>query len=81
MGAMQPWHLLVLLFIVALVASVVLLVVLLLARSSVRPSSASTTPSAPRPAQPTLTELAALHARGQLTDEEFTAAKRKALDL
>lgn len=79
MGAMQPWHLLVLLFIIALVVSVVLLVVLL-ARSSARPSPMSTSSSAPRPTQPTLTELAALHSRGELTDEEFTAAKRKALD-
>lgn len=81
MGAMQPWHLLVLLFTFALVVGVVLLVVLLLARNSGPRRPVSDPTLAPRSAPPTLTELAALHAQGALTDEEFAAAKRKALDL
>lgn len=76
MGAMQPWHLLVLLFVLAIIVSVVLLVVLL-ARGSARSAPTST----PQTAEPTLSELADLHARGSLTDEEFAAAKRKILDL
>lgn len=81
MGAMQPWHLLVLLFVLAIVVSVVLLVVLL-ARASARSTPPTPAPpSASRSAQPTLSELADLHAKGKLTDEEFVAAKRKSLDL
>ena len=40
-------------------------------------------PAAPAPAAsgPTLEDLAAMHASGVLTDEEFTAAKKKALGL
>ena len=38
-------------------------------------------PAAPAASGPTLEDLAAMHASGVLTDEEFTAAKKKALGL
>ena len=38
-------------------------------------------PTAPAASGPTLEDLAAMHASGVLTDEEFTAAKKKALGL
>ncbi|MCH9739107.1 MAG: SHOCT domain-containing protein [Actinomycetia bacterium] len=47
------------------------------------PAPAAPAPAAPAPAAsgPTLEDLAAMHASGVLTDEEFTAAKKKALGL
>jgi len=38
-------------------------------------------PAAPANSAPTLEDLAAMHASGVLTDEEFTAAKKKALGI
>ena len=47
------------------------------------PAPTAPAPTAPAPADsgPTLEDLAAMHASGVLTDEEFTAAKKKALGL
>ena len=47
------------------------------------PAPAAPAPAAPAPAAsgPTLEDLAAMHASGVLTDEEFTAAKKKALGI
>ncbi|MDB9921278.1 MAG: SHOCT domain-containing protein [Candidatus Nanopelagicales bacterium] len=47
------------------------------------PAPTAPAPAAPAPAAsgPTLEDLAAMHASGVLTDEEFTAAKKKALGL
>ena len=47
------------------------------------PAPTAPAPTAPAPAAsgPTLEDLAAMHASGVLTDEEFTAAKKKALGL
>ena len=47
------------------------------------PTPTAPAPAAPAPAAsgPTLEDLAAMHASGVLTDEEFTAAKKKALGL
>jgi hypothetical protein len=48
-----------------------------------KPTAPAPTAPAPAPAAsgPTLEDLAAMHASGVLTDEEFTAAKKKALGL
>lgn len=45
--------------------------------------TAPATPATPASADsgPTLEDLAAMHASGVLTDEEFTAAKKKALGI
>ena len=47
------------------------------------PAPTAPAPAAPAPAAsgPTLEDLAAMHASGVLTDEEFTAAKKKALGI
>ena len=47
------------------------------------PAPTAPAPAAPAPAASgsTLEDLAAMHASGVLTDEEFTAAKKKALGL
>ena len=52
-------------------------------RNSKPTAPAPSAPAAPAPAAsgPTLEDLAAMHASGVLTDEEFTAAKKKALGL
>ena len=52
-------------------------------RNSQPTTSAPTAPApaAPAASGPTLEDLAAMHASGVLTDEEFTAAKKKALGL
>ena len=46
-------------------------------------NSKPTAPATPASADsgPTLEDLAAMHASGVLTDEEFTAAKKKALGI
>lgn len=79
MGVAAPWHLLTLLFIVALVVGCIVLAVFLIVNTTRRDSHSI--PTVTHQSGPTLTELADLHAKGALTDEEFTAAKRKALDL
>ena len=45
------------------------------------PAPTAPAPAAPAASGPTLEDLAAMHASGVLTDEEFTAAKKKALGL
>ncbi|GAB4087240.1 hypothetical protein GCM10028784_38700 [Myceligenerans cantabricum] len=84
MGAMQPVHLLVLFVIAAMGVAVLVTVVVLIALAatrSTRPAPLVLPPSAPQPSSTTLTELAALHAQGTLTDAELAAAKRKLLDV
>jgi hypothetical protein len=46
-----------------------------------KPTAPAPAPAAPAASGPTLEDLAAMHASGVLTDEEFTAAKKKALGL
>ena len=51
--------------------------------AATRAHNRNSKPTAPAPAAsgPTLEDLAAMHASGVLTDEEFTAAKKKALGI
>lgn len=69
------------LFLTYLISPVIMLIVILLLPQKDKKSNAiSVSPTSVTTSGPNLTELADLHAQGKLTDEEFSLAKKRALD-